>query len=67
MKRRIVSFHQDEALDWVADLDCGNKQHVRHNPPWMNRPCVVTIEGRKKYIGSILNCKLCQDMKSDKE
>ena len=67
MKRRIVSFHQDEALDWVADLDCGHKQYVRHNPPWMNRPWVVTIEGRKKYIGSILNCKLCQDMKSDKE
>ena len=65
MKRRITGFHQDETMDWVADLDCGHKQHVRHNPPWMNRPWVVTSEGRKKFIGSPLNCKRCDEMESD--
>jgi len=65
MKRRIIGFHQDEALDWVADLDCGHRQHVRHNPPWMDRPWVVTAEGRKKFIGSFLDCKACDEKESE--
>jgi hypothetical protein len=65
MKRRITGFHQDEAQDWVADLDCGHRQHVRHNPPWMNRPWVVTAEGRQQFIGSTLNCKACDEKESD--
>jgi hypothetical protein len=27
---RIVGFHQDTEGDWVAELDCGHRQHVRH-------------------------------------
>jgi len=65
MKRGIIGFHQDETLDWVADLDCGHRQHVRHNPPWMNRPWVVTAEGREQFIGSTLNCKECDEKESD--
>ena len=38
MDRRIAGFHQDELGDWVAELDCGHTQHVRHNPPWQLRP-----------------------------
>ena len=30
--RKIVDFHLDENLDWVAELECGHQQHVRHNP-----------------------------------
>lgn len=59
MKRKIIGFHQDELDDWVADLECGHTQHVRHNPPWMNRPWVVTKEGRRKYLGFELDCKDC--------
>ena len=51
MQRRIVNFHQDEFEDWVAKLECGHAQHVRHNPPWVNRPWVVTHEGRDSMIG----------------
>lgn len=40
MQRRIVGFHLDEANDWVAELECGHNQHVRHNPPWTHRPWV---------------------------
>ncbi len=65
MKRRIIAFHQDEKQDWVAHLDCGHKQHVRHNPPWMNRPWVTTPEGRAKFIDSPLNCKACDEKESD--
>jgi hypothetical protein len=35
--RKIVGFHQDEFLDWVDDLECGHRQHVRHNPRWTTR------------------------------
>ena len=65
MKRRIIGFHQDETLDWVANLDCGHGQHVRHNPPWMNRPWVITLKGREQFIGSTLNCKACDEKESD--
>jgi hypothetical protein len=31
--RKIVGFHRDDLGDWVADLECGHAQHLRHNPP----------------------------------
>ena len=60
MNKHIIGYHQDEHDDWVAELDCGHQQHVRHNPPWINRPWVVTAEGRAKAIGEVLVCKACQ-------
>ncbi len=59
MQKRITGFHQDEEQHWVAELECGHNQHVRHDPPWINRPWVVTIEGRAETIGKKLNCKKC--------
>jgi len=59
MKQAIVGFHKDELGDWVAELACGHGQHVRHNPPWQNRPWVITKEGRNSRIGFMLNCKKC--------
>jgi Protein of unknown function (DUF3565) len=59
-KRKIAGFHQDEAGDWVADLECGHTRHVRHNPPWMNRPWVTTPEGRAAHLGQVLSCAQCQ-------
>lgn len=57
--RKIVTFHQDECGDWVADLECGHRQHVRHDPPWQDRPWVQTLEGRAPYLGHELRCKKC--------
>ena len=57
--RRIVAFHLDEEHHWVARLECGHNQHVRHTPPWMNRPWVVTPEGRANAIGQTLACRKC--------
>ncbi|MEX2515372.1 MAG: DUF3565 domain-containing protein [Gammaproteobacteria bacterium] len=59
MKRKITGFHQDDERHWVAELECGHNQHVRHNPPWINRPWVVTEAGRAQVLGQMLNCKLC--------
>jgi hypothetical protein len=61
MTRAIVGFHKDENDDWVADLDCGHTQHVRHRPPWQNRPWVTTEEGRARFLGHPLNCKKCDE------
>lgn len=62
MTRVIVGFHKDENDDWVADLDCGHTQHVRHRPPWQNRPWVTTEEGRSRFLGRQLNCKKCDEV-----
>lgn len=61
MERRIAGYHQDEEGHWVAELDCGHFQHVRHNPPWINRPWVVTPEGRQEKLGAVLNCMKCDE------
>lgn len=64
MQRRIVGFHQDEAGDWVADLDCGHGQHVRHDPPWRLRPWVVEPATRQAAIGTPLECRKCDEENS---
>ena len=61
MKRKILNFQQDELGDWVADLECGHTQHVRHDPPWQERPWVVTAAGRQSRIGMELDCKKCEE------
>lgn len=61
MRRAIIGYHQDEGSHWVAELECGHNQHVRHNPPWQNRIWVTTDEGRKKHLGETLKCKKCID------
>jgi hypothetical protein len=58
-ERRIVGFHQDAEGHWVAELECGHDQHVRHDPPWQSRPWVVTAEGRDRALGQALRCPKC--------
>jgi hypothetical protein len=60
MKRHIVGFHQDEEDHWVADLECGHSQHVRHDPPWQVRNWVTTPEGRRDWHGKLLDCPRCK-------
>jgi Protein of unknown function (DUF3565) len=59
VKQEIVGFHQDAEQHWVAQLACGHNQHVRHDPPWMQRPWVLSEEGRESTKGAILDCKKC--------
>ena len=59
--RRITGFHQDDESHWVAELECGHGQHVRHDPPWQVRTWVTTPEGRAGRLGTTLNCVLCDD------
>lgn len=61
MQKKIIAFHQDDEHHWVAELECGHTQHVRHMPPWQNRPWVATEAGRASRIGHTLKCKQCKD------
>ena len=61
MKQKIIDFDKDEEGDWVAILNCGHTRHVRHNPPWFNRPWVEKAQSRNKFLGTELNCKKCDD------
>lgn len=61
MNRRIVGYHQDADLDWVAELECGHNQHVRHQPPFQLRPWVTTAEGRESRLEVELACKKCDE------
>lgn len=61
MQRNITGFHLDEHNDWVAELECHHGQHVRHNPPFVNRPWVITERGRNSKLGETLNCKKCDE------
>jgi hypothetical protein len=40
MKQKLTGFHLDRENHWVTELDCGHAQHMRHEPPWMERPWV---------------------------
>ncbi|KGT46251.1 MULTISPECIES: DUF3565 domain-containing protein [Acinetobacter] len=64
MLQAIVGFHLDEENHWVAELVCGHDQHVRHDPPWQNRPWVMTEAGRKEKLGMKLDCKKCEEEKN---
>lgn len=59
MHRRITGFREDAEGDPVAILECGHPQHVRHRPPFEERPWVTTAEGRRSKLGLPLDCVRC--------
>lgn len=62
MERPIVGFGVDEEGVPIAILSCGHPQHVRHNPPFFNRPWVLTEAGRAAMLGMPLNCVRCDKL-----
>lgn len=64
VERRITGFRQDSEQHWIAELECGHSQHVRHTPPWEVRPWVLTLEGRARRLGTLLPCRLCDERKA---
>ena len=62
MQQAIIGFYQDEEQHWVAELACGHTQHVRHTPPWQNRPWVTTMQGRNEKLGMLLECRECDQL-----
>jgi tellurite methyltransferase len=62
MHRQIIGFVQDDQREWIALLDCGHRQHVRHQPPFVSRPWVRTDDGRAEQLGAQLDCSLCDQL-----
>lgn len=58
---RVVRFRSDpnEPAAWIAELACGHTQHVRHQPPFQERPWVLTAEGRARFVGAEVECLAC--------
>ncbi len=63
MRRRITGFYEDIEGYFVAMLECGHEQHVRHKPPLVERPWVLTAEGRASMVGVEIECRACDDVK----
>ena len=61
MDRCITGFTQDDEGHWVAELECGHRQHMRHRPPFERREWVTTPAGRATRIGIAVNCRRCDD------
>jgi len=59
MRRRITGFYEDIEGHFIAMLECGHEQHVRHKPPLVERPWVLTAEGRAAKIGVEIDCRAC--------
>ncbi len=59
MIRSITGFHPDPDGEWVAELSCLHGQHVRHRPPFLERPWVTDAAGRAGRIGTPIECPLC--------
>ena len=61
MKQKITDFDRDDEQHWRAILECGHRQHLRHDPPMTSRPWVLIEEGRASRIGFELDCKRCDE------
>lgn len=64
MKQKVVGIPRDDDGGWLTELECGHTQHVRHQPPWQNRPWVTTEEGRRIHLDVELDCKKCDNEKA---
>jgi hypothetical protein len=62
MRRTITGFYEDVEGHFVAMLDCGHEQHVRHRPPFSERPWVLTERGRRAKVGEAIDCRLCDEL-----
>jgi hypothetical protein len=49
--RKIVAFHLDDNLDWVAEFECGHNQQVRNTALWTHRYWLTTPQGRLEHVG----------------
>lgn len=60
MQREAVAFRQDEDGHWMAVLACAHTQHVRHQPPFTERPWTQTEQGRNDMLGEAFDCLKCE-------
>ena len=57
--RKIADFHLDEDGEWIAELECGHQQQIRHSPPWTINPWITTPQGRLEHLDRDWPCSDC--------
>jgi hypothetical protein len=62
---RLLDLHQDADGHWVASLSCGHSQHLRHQPPWQNRPWVMASTQRQARLGEPFLCGWCAQRETE--
>ena len=55
----MTGFHLDDVGDWVAELSCLHRQHIRHQPPFWEASWIEDPDERTARIGALLDCPLC--------
>jgi hypothetical protein len=60
VRQLIVELRQDPAGEWIAELACGHHRHVRHRPPFDPRPGLLDEAGRRRLLGTPLECGVCR-------
>jgi hypothetical protein len=59
VQRAIVAFELDGQGEWVAELACGHRRHVRHQPPLFPELWILEAGSRDERLGTPLDCRLC--------
>jgi len=57
--QKILAFTADEDGDWIAQLGCGHRRHIRHRPPLCAYPWIVDPAARAQRLGTQLECERC--------
>ena len=57
--RVICGFVPTEDGEWLAELDCGHRRHIRHRPLLDDNPWVQSPAGRAAHLGASLSCGWC--------
>lgn len=65
MQQKVYGFRQDEAGEWVVELACGHRMHVRHDPPWQVRPWVLDAGKRAAWVDRTMECRICDRAEAD--
>lgn len=58
--REILAWTRDEAGEWIAELACHHRRHVRHRPPLSDYAWVEDEAGRAAHLGATIECGRCQ-------
>jgi hypothetical protein len=64
VEQPILGFHPDSAGEWVVELACGHRQHVRDRPPYLGKPLECPLCDQSVPIGGEAACfahLLCPD------
>lgn len=59
MHQAITGYSQDDEGHWMAKLDCGHHEQMRHDLPKANNAWVLTKAGRDDKVGVVLICSNC--------